>query len=131
MLISGLYSLLSSFLWDNNFFFFSFYSNLPGFCFRFFHWGTPCGVMAKVLDCGLEESEFELQSRYNVHFETNTIGTSMKPLYPKLWVKFYYWCSTRVALPLNNPRKFIYRQTKEPNQTSSFGVSRIMNHSGW
>ena len=26
------------------------------------------GVMAKVLDCDLEASEFELQSRYYVHF---------------------------------------------------------------
>ena len=31
-----------------------------------------CGVMDKVLDCGLKISEFELQSRHYVHFRTNT-----------------------------------------------------------
>ena len=30
--------------------------------------------MAKVLDCGLDVSEFELQSQYYVHFRTNTLG---------------------------------------------------------
>ena len=31
-------------------------------------------VMAKVLDCGFKESEFELQSQYYTHFQTNTLG---------------------------------------------------------
>ena len=30
--------------------------------------------MAKVMDCGLEENELELQSRYQIHFWTNTLG---------------------------------------------------------
>ena len=31
------------------------------------------GVVAKILDCDLEVSEFELQSCYYVHFQTNTL----------------------------------------------------------
>ena len=34
---------------------------------------SPHGVMAKVLNCGLEVSEFELQSLCCVHFQTNTL----------------------------------------------------------
>ena len=34
--------------------------------------------MAKVRDCGLEVSEFELKSRYYVHVQHNTIGKSMR-----------------------------------------------------
>ena len=30
--------------------------------------------MIKALDCKIVQSEFELQSRYNVHFRTNTLG---------------------------------------------------------
>ena len=36
--------------------------------------------MVKALDCGILESEFELQSRYYVHFRTNTLGKGMKAL---------------------------------------------------
>ena len=39
------------------------------------------GVMAKVLDCSLEISEFELQSIYYVPFRTNTLGKNIKLLY--------------------------------------------------
>ena len=35
-----------------------------------------------MLDCGLEVSEFELQSRYYVHFLTNTFKKGMKTLLP-------------------------------------------------
>ena len=37
-------------------------------------------VAAKVLDCDMEEREFELQSGYCVHFWTNALGKSMRPL---------------------------------------------------
>ena len=37
-------------------------------------WGCPCSAMVKVLDGGRVLSEFELQSRYYVHFRTNTHG---------------------------------------------------------
>ena len=34
------------------------------------------------MDCGLVVSEFEPQSRYYVHFQTNTHGKKYKPPYP-------------------------------------------------
>ena len=40
----------------------------------------PWGVMVKSLDCRIVVSEFELQSRYYVHFWTNTFGKGMNPL---------------------------------------------------
>ena len=49
--------------------------------------GGPCGVMVKAMDCGIVVSEFVLQSRYYVHFRTNTLGKGMNPLSSQLWVK--------------------------------------------
>ena len=40
----------------------------------------PRGVMVKAMDCGIVVSEFVLQSRYYVHFQTNTLGKGMNPL---------------------------------------------------
>ena len=40
----------------------------------------PRGVMVKAMDCGIVVSEFEFQSRYSVHFRTNTLGKGMNPL---------------------------------------------------
>ena len=40
----------------------------------------PRGVMVKATDCGIVLSEFELQSRYYVHFRTNILGKGMNPL---------------------------------------------------
>ena len=42
--------------------------------------GCPRGVMVKAMDCGIVVSEFVLQSRYHVHFRTNTLGKGMSPL---------------------------------------------------
>ena len=42
--------------------------------------GSPHGVMIKGLDHGIPVSEFELQSLYYVHFQTNTRGKGMNPL---------------------------------------------------
>ena len=42
--------------------------------------GCPCGVMVKALDCGIVVREFVLQSRYYVHFRTNTLRKGMNPL---------------------------------------------------
>ena len=42
--------------------------------------GCPRGVMVKAMDCGIVVSEFELQSRYYVHFRANTLGKGMNPL---------------------------------------------------
>ena len=36
--------------------------------------GSSHGVMAKVLDCGIEISEFDLQSCCYAHFLINTLG---------------------------------------------------------
>ena len=35
--------------------------------------------MAKVLDCGLEVNEFELQSFYYFHFRFNALGEDINP----------------------------------------------------
>ena len=42
--------------------------------------GCLCGVMVKAMDCGVVVSEFKHQSRYYVHFRTNTLGKGMNPL---------------------------------------------------
>ena len=36
--------------------------------------------MVKAIDSGIVASEFKLQSRYNVHFQTNTQGKGINPL---------------------------------------------------
>ena len=36
--------------------------------------------MAKVLDCSLEVSKYELQLSYYIQFRTNTLGKGMNPL---------------------------------------------------
>ena len=43
--------------------------------------GSPCGVMAKVLDCSLKLSKLEFQSCYYIHFQINTFGKSIEPSY--------------------------------------------------
>ena len=44
--------------------------------------GGPRCVMVKAMDCGIVVREFVLQSRYYVHFWTNTLGKGMNPTYP-------------------------------------------------
>ena len=39
--------------------------------------GWPRDVMVKVMDCEIIVSKFELQSRYYVHFQTNTLEKGM------------------------------------------------------
>ena len=41
---------------------------------------VPCSVKVQAMDCGIVVSEFELQSRYYVHFRTNTLEKGMNPL---------------------------------------------------
>ena len=38
--------------------------------------------MAEVLDCGLEVNKFKIQSCNYIHFQTNTLGKGIEPLYP-------------------------------------------------
>ena len=40
----------------------------------------PRGVLVKAMDYGIVVSEFELQSRYYIHFRANTLGKGMNPL---------------------------------------------------
>ena len=42
--------------------------------------GVPRGVMVKAMDYEIVVNEFELQSRYYVHFRANTLGKGMNPL---------------------------------------------------
>ena len=37
------------------------------------------GEMVKAMKCGIVVSEFELLSRYYIHFRTNTLGKGMSP----------------------------------------------------
>ena len=37
--------------------------------------------MVKAMDCGIVVSEFELQLRYYVHFQANTLGKGMNPFF--------------------------------------------------
>ena len=43
---------------------------------------SPCGVVANELYYDIIGSEFEFQSGYYVHFETNTLGKDMNLLSP-------------------------------------------------
>ena len=39
------------------------------------------GVVANILDCDIVVSEFELKSRYYVHFRFDTFRKGMNPIY--------------------------------------------------
>ena len=43
---------------------------------------TPRGIVAKVQDFDIVVSEFKLQSRYQVHFQINTLEKGMNLLIP-------------------------------------------------
>ena len=65
------------------------------------------GVGANVLDCDIEVSEFELQLRYYIHFQRNTLCKGMNFLIPHLWIIWYYCCSySRIALDFNLSKVF-------------------------
>ena len=42
--------------------------------------------MANMRNSGFEVSEFELQSRYYVHFRANNLGKGIEPPYPSSYV---------------------------------------------
>ena len=42
--------------------------------------GYHRGVVVKAMDYGIVISEFEIQSRYCVHFRTNTLGKDLNTL---------------------------------------------------
>ena len=67
---------------------------------------NPRGVVANVLDCGLEGSEFEFPLPYYVHFRTNKLGEGMNSLNIQaigeiVLPTFFY----KDNLALNNPQE--------------------------
>ena len=77
------------------------------------------GVVANVLDCDIVGSEFELESHYHVHFQTNAPGKGMKPLIPSAMGKIARpLFSKRRASAYNNPWRLICHYTRNPNKTS-------------
>ena len=48
--------------------------------FKYLIWGCPRGVMVKAMDFGIVVYDLEIQSRYYVHFQTNTFEKHMNPL---------------------------------------------------
>ena len=64
-----------------------------------------CGVMAKVLDCEIVVCEFNLQSGYYVHYQTNIVGKGIKP--SSLHIV--------IALAFNYPVKMLSHETKKLN----------------
>ena len=64
----------------NNSFLLFFCITLYYYCCYWLLFGCPHGKMIKSLDCRIVVSKFELQSRYYVHFQTNTLGKSINPL---------------------------------------------------
>ena len=54
----------------------------PSSKIKFRKGGCPRGVMVKAMVCGVVVSEFELQSRCYVRFQTNALEKSMNPPYP-------------------------------------------------
>ena len=61
------------------------------------YFATPAdwanGVMAKALDCHLQENEFKLKSLYYVHFWTNAPGERHEPfsLLPAVLLCVWIW----------------------------------------
>ena len=66
--------------------------------------------MAKELNCDLKVSEFEYQSRYYLHFLTNTLRKDLTPPYPPS----SGLNSKMIALTENNPKRLICHQTMKP-----------------
>ena len=85
--------------------------------------GSLCGLVANVLDCNIVISEIDSSHFITFIFRTNTLVKGMNTLLSELPVKKYQYCSlTRMALALNNPRRFIYHYTKHPNQNDIWWI---------
>ena len=87
-------------------------------------------VVANVLDFDIVVNEFELQSRYYVHFRTNTLGKDINPLNPAPG----YGLSSTIAILLQGwLRHYIihngwYAINKETKQNLSQSSFRAINH---
>ena len=80
--------------------------------------------MARVLDCGLEKSEFEFKSNYNLQFRTNTLGKCMNP-----FISLIYGLNTIVVLLQGLLWHWITHDSwyaiKHRNQTKPYGRAKI------
>ena len=73
--------------------FFAFSNGVPSnICYSMFSLGCTRGVIVNAMNGGIVVSEFEIQSHYYVHFQTNPLGKGMDPLSSQLWVKWYHYC---------------------------------------
>ena len=77
--------------------------------------GSHHDAVASVLDCDIVVNEFELKSRYLIHFRTNTLLKGMNLFMPELWIEWYRCFSfinivkrpTKADMPLNRKTKTI------------------------
>ena len=68
---------------------------------NYFSWGSPCGVMAKVLNSDLKVS-------LNFSFGPIPLGKVWTPLSSQLWGKYYHCYSfIRLGLEFDNPQMVI------------------------
>ena len=72
-------------------------------------------LIIEVLNCSLEKSEFELQSRYYVHFRTNASEKNFEPVYSPC-----HRLNSIIALLQGLLCWLICHRTKKQNQTSFF-----------
>ena len=64
--------------------------------------------MANMMNYDIFISKFKIQSRYYVHFRTNTLGKGMNSFIPHLSVNYYHnYTFTQIALALNSPGRLI------------------------
>ena len=81
----------------------------------YFLWVNPCDIVANVLECDLIVSEFELQSRYYIHFQTNTLG---KHIYPLIHPSYGLNSTTTILLQANKKKaNNVWYVIKQRNQT--------------
>ena len=74
------------------------------------------GKVSNALDCDVVFDAFEIQSRYYIYFQTNTLGKVLNVQSVHLWIRYHHECSSlRIDLTLNN-LYIIYMPLKKPNQ---------------
>ena len=72
------------------------------------------GVMANELNCNIIVNYLELQLRYYVYFQTNTLRKEMNPLF---LLSFGLWSTIKVLQDWLFHWRFICHQTKKPNKS--------------
>ena len=73
--------------------------------------------MVNVLDCDYKVNELELWSRYYIHFPSNILRKGTNPfITPVLcFLVSQLLFSSKMALALNNPQKWISYKSKKPS----------------